>query len=137
MADFFHNPVDNYLHPQFVCAKFAGHGGCMRIQEMRSGRAYLTKRMSADQVTTFESRTARDVFNEDTQPVVAIRPEPKPTVQIPRSELEKNQWTVVSFDGVEAGGMTYDQASRLIKVLGENGINGLCIITDAAALNID
>ena len=104
---------------------------------MRSGRAYLTKRMSADQVTTFESRTARDVFNEDTQPVVAIRPEPKPNVQIPRSELEKNQWTVVSFDGVEAGGMTYDQASRLIKVLGENGINGLCIITDAAALNID
>ena len=48
------------------------------------------------------------------------------------TDLEKNQWTVVSFDGVEAGGLTYDQATRLMDVLGDNGINGLCIITDVA-----
>jgi len=103
----------------------------MRIEEMRSGRAYLGKRMPGSRIGGFEMR--------DT--VHAIAPAPAEEIreerpQLPRTDLEKNQWSVVSFDGVEAGGLTYDQASRLMIVLGDNGIRGLCIVTDAAALNI-
>jgi len=106
---------------------------------MRSGRAYLSKRMPQQGVGTFEPRELRHVF-----PPARIedQPEPRPrrvTEPPPQlaSDLEKNQWTVVSFSGVEAGGLTYDQASRLVNVLGNNGISGLCIITDIAALKID
>src|SRR4051812_35622924 len=104
----------------------------MRIEEMRSGRAYLSRPVPAGDDTRLGADELRNTFprsstNEriDTGPV------------IPQSDLEKRQWSVVSFDGVEAGGLTYDQATRLIAVLGENGINGLCIITDVAALNLD
>jgi hypothetical protein len=113
----------------------------MRIEEMRSGRAYLSKRVGVQAVQAFESRDLRHVFEP------APRVEDEAEIHIPtleeRSEpridtdLDKNQWTLVSFNGVEAGGLTYRQAARLMEVLGENGIHGLCIITDAAALNID
>ena len=109
----------------------------MRIEEMRSGGAYLNKRRPATGITNFQTRELRLVFPPAPE-VVEAKPEPE-TSNEPRSasELEKSQWTVVSFSGVEAGGLTYDQATRLMKILGENDIHGLCIITDAAALQID
>ena len=100
---------------------------------MRSGRAYLSKRMPSNGIGGFETRDVDHAF--PTARVEARREEPSRI--IPRSDLEKNQWSVVSFDGVEAGGLTYDQAMRLMTVLGDNGINGLCIITDVAALKIN
>ena len=105
---------------------------------MRSGRAYLSKRPTAG-ITNFETRELRLVFPPaPAEPEVESPPEPQRAVSSrAESELEKSQWTVVSFSGVEAGGLTYDQATRLIKVLGESDIHGLCIITDAAALQID
>jgi|GEM_PF-966576 len=109
----------------------------MRIEQMRSGRAYLTKRPPTSGITSFEPREPRRSFaRAPERKIPEPRPyaEPQPQIQ---SDLDKNQWSVVSFGGVEAGGLTYSQASRLMEVLGENGINGLCIITDAAALNID
>ena len=105
---------------------------------MRSGRAYLGKRPITAGVTSFETRELRLVLSPapaeqegETAPSAGLLREPRV-----RSELEKNQWSVVSFTGVEAGGLTYDQAARLIELLGENDIHGLCIITDAAALQI-
>lgn len=107
----------------------------MRIEEMRSGRAYLGKRVPVKTISDNQSRRShRDLrarISGDDAPSTA---QPQPRIE---SELDKNQWSVVSFNGVEAGGLTYDQASRLMRVLGDNDINGLCIITDAAALKID
>jgi len=107
---------------------------------MRSGRAYLAKRPPAGRGTGFEQRELRVVF----PPAPAVREErdvePEQILHTPpqiHTDLDENRWSVVSFNGVEAGGLTYDQAARLMDVLGENEIHGLCIITDAAALNID
>jgi len=108
----------------------------MKIEEMRSGRAYLGKRPTAG-IKNFGTRELRLVLPP--APVAAeVEPRAKPIVE-PRakSELEKSQWTVVSFSGVVAGALTYDQAMRLIEILGENDIHGLCIFTDTAALQID
>jgi hypothetical protein len=104
----------------------------MRIEEMRSGRAYLGKRVHRGGIGGFETH---DVGRVLPQAPAEERAEPGPV--IPQSDLEKSQWSVVSFDGIEAGGLTYDQATRLMTVLGESGIHGLCIITDIAALNVD
>jgi len=105
----------------------------MRIEEMRSGRAYLARRMPGNGAGGFEPRDLEHSFPPAR--VEDVREERRPVAHR-QSELEKNQWSVVSFDGVEAGGLTYHQATRLISALGDNGINGLCIVTDAAALNI-
>lgn len=51
-------------------------------------------------------------------------------------ELDEPLWSVVSFDQREAGGLTYAQAILLLTELDANNINGLCIITDAAAERI-
>jgi hypothetical protein len=105
----------------------------MRIEEMRSGRAYLGRRTAHGGVSRFESEHGHAF---PPAPVEEQRVE-RPRRILPQTDLEKNQWSVVSFHGVEAGGLTYDQASRLMNVLGDNGITGLCIITDIAALKID
>ena len=49
------------------------------------------------------------------------------------SELEANRWSVISERGCEAGGLTYEEARRLVHRLGGEGRHGLCIITDEAA----
>jgi hypothetical protein len=101
---------------------------------MRSGRAYLRRRTARGGVSGFERRDHGHTFPP--VPVEEQRVE-RPRRILPQTDLEKNQWSVVSFDGVEAGGLTYDQATRLITALGDSGISGLCIITDIAALKID
>jgi len=111
---------------------------------MRSGRAYLTKRLAARRFQSFEQRAARGVPAPppvQDQPLRADSEIPTPAAEEPRSrmrsELEEPQWSVVSFSGLAAGGLTYSQAVRLIDTLAESGHHGLCVITDAAALQID
>ena len=92
----------------------------MRIQEMRSGSAHLRKRMTEDR---FEPQELADA---------SVDPEPaSPAEQL--CELEMPIWSLISFDRVEAGGLTYDQAARILRELDAAGLSGLCIITDEAA----
>jgi hypothetical protein len=53
-----------------------------------------------------------------------------------KTELDQPYWAVVSFERVEAAGMTYAQAVEKLQELDENGVSGLCIVTDDAALRI-
>jgi hypothetical protein len=110
----------------------------MRIQEMRSGRAYLRRRVEerpeTDKAARWESDVLEEVFRE-------VFPESEFDLEFTdgveasggSSDLDEPRWSLDSFDGIEAGGLTYDQAARLLDILGENGINGLAIITDNAA----
>jgi hypothetical protein len=52
------------------------------------------------------------------------------------SELEEPVWAVISFDRVEAGGLTHAEAVRLMSELDRAGIAGLCIVTEAVAERI-
>jgi hypothetical protein len=49
------------------------------------------------------------------------------------SELDEAIWSVISFDRIEASSLSYPDASLKIAELDANGVNGLCIVTDAAA----
>ena len=49
------------------------------------------------------------------------------------SELEQPIWSVICFEGIEAGGLKYGQAVELQRELESHGVTGLCIVTDAAA----
>ncbi|MBV9210443.1 MAG: hypothetical protein JOZ52_07430 [Acidobacteria bacterium] len=49
------------------------------------------------------------------------------------SELSREHWAVISERGVEATGLTYDDAVILRRDLDAEKIYGLCIVTDAAA----
>ena len=40
---------------------------------------------------------------------------------------------VISFEGVEALDLVYEEATRLLSDLEDRGIPGLCIVTNAAA----
>jgi len=49
------------------------------------------------------------------------------------SELEKENWAVVSERGCEAAQLTYEEARRLVHRLGGEGRHGLCIVTNEVA----
>lgn len=49
------------------------------------------------------------------------------------SELQANQWSVISEHGCEASGLTHEEARRLAHRLEGEDCHGLCIITDEAA----
>lgn len=49
------------------------------------------------------------------------------------SELSEAQWAVISERGVEATGLTHRQALELMQHLTGEKVNGLCIVTAAAA----
>ena len=52
----------------------------------------------------------------------------------PATELGLKMWSVVTFDGCEASGMTYDEAVKLMSLLQQKeNVAGLCIVTDDAA----
>lgn len=96
----------------------------MRIQEMRSGLSYLRRK------TRERAGFDRSPWNT----VVAVsEPVAQPSVTC---ELDQPVWTVVSFSQIEAGGMTYAQASKLMSELDSYGVAGLCITTDKAASRI-
>ena len=102
----------------------------MRIQEMRSGFAHL-KRKSDDRLNTGPTEM------QGTKP--GIEPDPVLDLSEPKalSELDKYQWSVVSFDKMEAGGLNYMQAEALMGELHSCGISGLCIVTDSAAAKLN
>lgn len=52
------------------------------------------------------------------------------------SDLEEASWSVVSFERVEAAGLTYGEAYELMSKLDAEKVSGLCLITDAAAARI-
>lgn len=62
----------------------------------------------------------------------SVSEEPQPAVE-EKSELEEPVWAVVSFDRVEAGGLTYAEAVRLLAELDRAGVAGLCVITETSA----
>ena len=49
------------------------------------------------------------------------------------SELNAERWSVISFDRVEATGLTYEQAARRKAELDEERLTGLCVVTDEVA----
>ncbi len=49
------------------------------------------------------------------------------------NELERQEWSVISFGRPEAKGLTYAEAVQLIADFEKRGIAGLCIVTDDAA----
>jgi hypothetical protein len=56
-----------------------------------------------------------------------------PDVRVALSELDEPIWAVISFEGVEALDLVYEEATRLLSDLEDRGIPGLCIVTNAAA----
>lgn len=49
------------------------------------------------------------------------------------SLIRQNVWSVVSFDGRLASGLTYDEALAEVEKRKRENLPGLCIITDEAA----
>ncbi len=99
----------------------------MKIQEMRPGVLHLSKRVAARQREDFF-----DIFaGEDESEQHSERSAP-----LILSELDQPRWSVVSFDKLEAGGLSYNQASALMEDLEYRGVAGLCIVTDEAAERI-
>ena len=49
------------------------------------------------------------------------------------SELTEKRWAVISERGAEASSLTYAEARRLVRRLGDEGLHGLSIITAEAA----
>jgi hypothetical protein len=52
------------------------------------------------------------------------------------TELEDRRWAVISFDKVEGGNLSYNEASRLLADLDARGVTGLCIVTDHVAARL-
>ena len=98
-------------------------GKRMKIQEMRPGVLQLNRRVEAER---------RDNLFE----ILADQAEPDRPDNVPGpvilSELDQPCWSVVSFDRLEASGLSYEQASALLRTLDVRGVTGLCVVTDTA-----
>lgn len=102
----------------------------MQIQEMKSGLVHLKKKV--------EEERPENIFDIEPVPampaILADQPESSPAE--PVCELDEPRWSVVSFQGIEAGGLAYYQASALVHELDSHGVAGLCLVTDDAAARI-
>ena len=58
------------------------------------------------------------------------------TKSAPASELEEPRWSVVSFEGLAAAGLTYFQAVKVMAELDAEKISGLCIVTNETAAKL-
>lgn len=87
---------------------------------MRSGIVHLKKRMDEEREAIATLSEPEDVA-------------PREEVVMLESRLDEPAWSVVSFDKLEAGGMTYRQAEELMAALDAQDVPGLCIVTDEAA----
>jgi hypothetical protein len=92
----------------------------VRIEDMRSGFGHLRKKVSQE-VPGNNIETKESSIQESG------------SVRELVCDLAEPLWSVVSFDEVEAGGLTYFQAVNIVSELDASGIPGLCIITDKAA----
>ena len=52
------------------------------------------------------------------------------------NELHLPVWSVISFEELEAGGLSYAQAEEKIRELEAQNVSGLCIVTDEVAARI-
>jgi hypothetical protein len=97
----------------------------MKIQEMRSGLSHLHKRMETER---------REQPIEGTAAAPVAVPQAHAAARATEAcGLDQSRWAVISFDQIEAGGLTYRQAARLLNELEMNDVTGLCIVTDEAA----
>jgi hypothetical protein len=97
----------------------------MQIQEMKSGLVHLKKKVDVEpRENTFETGGWPG-------------PEANHRLESPPAELgcelDEPRWSVVSFQGIEAGGLAYYQAAALVSELEAHGIAGLCLVTDESA----
>ena len=53
------------------------------------------------------------------------------------SELEEPLWAVISFEKVEAMNLTYAEAADKLRELDQQGIAGLCVVTNQTAIRLD
>ena len=102
----------------------------MKIQEMRSGILNLPRKAEVD--------LRPEVFEPILPPRAVAAPAPvEPAATKPQiCELDEPRWSVVSFDQIQAGGLTYRQAAALQSALELNDVTGLCIVTDEAARRV-
>ena len=52
------------------------------------------------------------------------------------SKLQDEKWAVLSHLGLEAKGLTHEEARRLVHRLASDGRHGLCIVSDEAATRL-
>ncbi len=93
----------------------------MKIQQMRPGVLHLHKR-----IENGRQEEPFDILADDEPSARAFSP-------VIASELDQRCWSVVSFDRLESGSLSYPEAAAVMRDLDERGVSGLCIITDAAA----
>src|SRR5438045_4020021 len=102
----------------------------MKMQEMRFGLLHLIKKMENERVKNiFEPKFERGLIFE----AEAGRPKADAVA----SELDEPRWSVVSFDRIEAFGLTYRQAVTRLNELNSQRTAGLCIVSDEAAARIN
>jgi hypothetical protein len=101
----------------------------MRIQEMKPGILHLRKKMENEGRQEFYELSTADAAFAGEQPADV-------DLSATESELSEPRWSLVSFERREAGGLTYPQAVTLMSELDNNGVAGLCIVTDQAASRI-
>lgn len=77
--------------------------------------------------------TLGQLLRDDGVAVAEPVPETPEPLVIETSEIEEPAWAVVSFDRVEAGGLTHEEAVRLMAELDRAGVAGLCVVTETAA----
>ena len=98
----------------------------MKIQEMRSGKQHLARKPDHGfKNNVFEMRSLGEPIFGDVFPSAI------------ECELDSPIWSVVSFKGRQAGGLSYKQAATLLSELDAYDIPGLCIVTDDAAARLD
>ena len=93
---------------------------------MRSGILHLKKKMENERPDNiFETRPAQEAISSpfaDDEPLESFA-----------SELDEPRWSVISFERIEAAGLTYGQAIQRMNDLDLQRVHGLCIVTDEAA----
>lgn len=80
--------------------------------------------------------TLGQLLRDDGVAVAEPVPETPNPAAVETCDLDGPEWAVVSFDRVEAGGLTHEEAVRLMSELERAGVAGLCIITETAALRM-
>lgn len=100
----------------------------MRIQEMKSGLAHLKKSGAEENQNVFYGVAAAQALSQT--------PEGERQPNAERCELDEPRWSVVSFGGREASGLTHAEATDLMRELESRAVPGLCIVTDESAARI-
>jgi len=103
----------------------------MQIQEMKSGLVHLKKKVEDER-----RESMFDIEAVPAMPTILAEHRPDSPPAEPICELDEPRWSVVSFQGIEAGGLAYYQASALVHELDSHGVAGLCLVTDEAAARI-